>query len=64
VQEKKDYLAKLNPESTPSMVKDLEKGGQSEIDGLVFEVVRMGHKLGIPVPRYEMVSKAFGFEDK
>ena len=61
VQEKIDHLRVLNPTSTASMVKDVKKGGPSELDGLVFEVVRMGHRYGVPVPYYEMVSKHFGY---
>ncbi len=61
VQEKIDHLRVLNPTSTASMVKDVKKGGKSEIDGLVFEVVRLGHKYGVPVPYYEKVSRHFGY---
>ncbi|WP_343207838.1 2-dehydropantoate 2-reductase [Anaerolentibacter hominis] len=58
---KTDHLKVLNPTSTASMVKDVKKGGKSEIDGLVFEVVRMGRKLGVPCPNYEKVAAHFGY---
>ena len=61
VKEKTDHLRVLNPLSTASMVKDVKKGGKSEIDGLVFEVVRLGHRYGVPVPYYEKVSEHFGY---
>ncbi|MBR1759036.1 MAG: ketopantoate reductase family protein [Lachnospiraceae bacterium] len=64
VKEKTDHLQVLNPLSTASMVKDVKKGGRSEMDGLVFEVVRLGHKLGVPVPVYEKVSAHYGFVDE
>ena len=32
-------------------------GKQSEIDGLVYEVVRMGEEYHIPVPAYEKVAE-------
>lgn len=51
----------LTPETTASMQKDLKKGGKSEIDGLVFEVVRMADKAGIAVPWYSKVAEKFGF---
>ena len=62
LREKTLHLKVLNPNSTASMVKDVRKGGPSEIDGLVFEVVRLGHRYGVPVPAYEMVSRHFGYE--
>lgn len=40
-----------------SFQRDWAKGGLSEVDGLIFEVPRMGKKLGVPTPAYDMVSK-------
>ena len=31
------------------------------MDGLIFEMVRMGHKYGVPVPNYEEIAAKFGF---
>ncbi|WP_196593836.1 ketopantoate reductase family protein [Pectinatus sottacetonis] len=59
-----DIMNALTPETTASMQKDLKKGGKSEIDGLVFEVVRMAEKVNIPVPCYKKVAKKFGFANK
>lgn len=55
------FIDSLSPSASASMQRDLKKGGASEIDGLVFEVVRMGRKYGVDVPVYEKVSEKFGF---
>ena len=52
-----DILSTLTPDATTSMQRDVMAGKPSEIDGLVFQVVRMGHKYNVPVPCYEMVSE-------
>jgi 2-dehydropantoate 2-reductase len=57
-----DFIDSLSPSASASMQRDLKKGGDSEIDGLVFEVVRMGRKYGVEVPVYEKVSERFGFK--
>ena len=50
-------LDTLNPEASTSMQRDVYSGKQSEIDGLIYEVVRMGQQYGVPVPTYEMIAK-------
>ena len=45
-------LSNLVPEATTSMQRDVLAGKNSEIDGLVYEVVRMGAEYGVPVPVY------------
>lgn len=50
------------PNTTASMQKDLKKGGKSEIDGLVFEPVRLGKRYNVATPAFAMVAKKFGFE--
>lgn len=50
-------LDTLNPEASTSMQRDVYVGKQSEIDGLIYEVVRMGQQYGVPVPTYEMIAK-------
>lgn len=54
-------LDDLPPECTASMQKDLKKGGKTEMDGLIFEMVRMGHRYGVPVPNYEEIAAKFGY---
>lgn len=56
-----DFVDSLSPSASASMHRDLKKGGDSEIDGLVFEVVRLGRTYGVDVPEYEKVSAKFGF---
>ena len=48
-------LSNLAPETTTSMQRDVMAGKPSEIDGLVYEVVRMGKLYGVPVPSYTKV---------
>ena len=47
----------LVPTATASMHRDIRAGKQSELDGLVFEVVRMGTKYDVPVPTYERIAE-------
>lgn len=56
-------LNAMTKDTTASMQKDLAKNSQSELDGLVFEVVRMAKAKNISVPAYEQVAKHFGFTD-
>ena len=49
-------LSNLAPEATTSMQRDVMEGKASEIDGLVYEVVRMGERYGVPVPMYKKVA--------
>lgn len=51
----------LDVTASTSMQRDVKQGKESEIDGLVFEVVRLGKKLGINVPTYEKIAVKFGF---
>lgn len=56
-------LAFLPAEATTSMQRDVMEGKQSEIDGLIFEVVRLGKKYGVPVPEYQKVAEKYSFCD-
>lgn len=47
----------LTPEATTSMQRDVASGGFSEVDGLVHEMVRLGHRFGVSVPNYEKISR-------
>lgn len=49
-------LSSLAPEATTSMQRDVMDGKDSEIDGLVYEVVRMGERYHVPVPMYAKVA--------
>ncbi len=47
-------------ELTTSMQKDIEKGGNSELDGLLFEVIRLAKKHGVEVPTYQKIAESIG----
>jgi len=49
-------LDKLSPDTTSSLQKDLKAGKQSEIDSLIFSVVRLADRLSVEVPLYRMVA--------
>ena len=51
-----DHLA---PESTASMQKDLARGGQSEIQGLLFDLIAEAESQGIDIPTYRRVADKF-----
>jgi len=57
-----EILDTLSPAASTSMQRDLKQGKNSEIDGLIFEVVRLGRVYGVHVPTYEMVAEKFGFK--
>jgi len=46
----------LAPGASASMHRDIKAGKQSEVDGLVYEVVRLGQKYGVSVPTYERIA--------
>ena len=52
-------LSNLPEEATTSMQRDVIEGKQSEIDGLVYEVVRMAEKYGGEVPTYRRAAEKF-----
>lgn len=52
----------LAPDMTTSLQKDIKKGGLSEIDGLIFEPVRMGRRWNVPLPAYTRIALGLGFK--
>jgi len=52
-------LDKLDPASTASMQKDISKGHESEVDGLLFSFIAKGEELGIDMPTYRLVAEKF-----
>lgn len=52
-----EILSNLDPSATTSMQRDIQKGGLSEIDGLVHRIVRLGKSYNLSLPTYEMISK-------
>lgn len=54
-------LDDLDPVATTSMQRDLREGRQSEADGLIREVIRLGEKYHVPTPAYRLAAdKIFG----
>jgi len=51
-----DITAGLSPDMTTSLQRDVAAGKDSEIDGLIYEVVRMGEKYGVSTPLYTKIS--------
>ena len=52
-----NILSTLSPDSTTSMQRDIAEGRSSELDGLLFEVLRMAEKYGTELPNYRMASE-------
>lgn len=52
-------IDKLDPESTASMQKDIAKGHESEIQGLLFDMIDLGKKMGVDMPTYHKVEQKF-----
>lgn len=52
-------LDRLDPMSTASMQKDLQRGHDSEIQGLLFDFLALAKENNMPVPTYEKVAKKF-----
>ncbi len=54
-----EIMDQLAPNASASMQRDIWAGKESEIDGLVYEVVRLGKKYDVPTPIYDKVAKKF-----
>lgn len=52
-------IDELDPHSTASMQKDLAKGHQSEIQGMLFDVIKLGEELGTDLTTYRKVAAKF-----
>lgn len=52
-------LAALSPEATTSMQRDVMEEKCSEMDGLVYEVVRMGEEYKVDMPQYKKAVARF-----
>ncbi len=56
-------LDDLGPGASTSLKRDVDAGKKSELDTLLFQVVRLGKKLGIPTPWYEKAAEKMGFAE-
>lgn len=54
-----DILDALSPDASTSMQRDIAAGKQSEIDGLIYEVVRLADKYGLSLSAYRKISEKF-----
>ena len=52
-----DIHNSLIPETNTSMQRDVAAGHRSEVDGLIYEMVRLGNKYNVPVPCYTAVAE-------
>lgn len=52
-------IDKLDPHSTASMQKDIARGHESEIQGLLFDMIELGERLGVDMPTYHKVAQKF-----
>lgn len=52
-------IDKLDPESTASLQKDLARGHESEIEGLLFQMMELGSQLQVDMPTYRQVARKF-----
>ena len=51
----------LDADASTSLKRDLDAGKPSEVDGLIFQVVRLGRKYGVPTPTYDRTAAKLGF---
>lgn len=56
-------IDQLTPETTASMQKDILAGKEAEIEGIVFDPIRLAQRYGVGVPVHYKIAKHFGFED-
>lgn len=58
-----NILHSLTPDTTASMQKDMKAGKAYEMDGLVFEVLRLAKTIGVSIPEYEKIGNHFGYKN-
>ena len=51
-------LDALAPTASTSMQRDMEAGKQSEVDGLIYQVVRLAEQYGVDAPEYRKIAEA------
>lgn len=54
-------LDSLTPDTTASMQKDMKADRKTEIEGLVFEVVKLAKQHDISLPTYQKIASHFGY---
>lgn len=56
------FLHFMDKDATSSLHKDIKAGNKSEIDSLIFNVVKLADSLGIEVPVHMMIAEHFGYK--
>ncbi|MCF0121074.1 MAG: ketopantoate reductase family protein [Oscillospiraceae bacterium] len=56
-------LDNLEPESTSYVIRDIESGSETEVDGLIFEVLRRCKAINLELPTYRMIAEEAGYVD-
>ncbi|NLF80489.1 MAG: 2-dehydropantoate 2-reductase [Clostridia bacterium] len=56
-------LRQLSPNANTSLTRDYLAGRPNEIDGQIFQVVRLGRKYGVALPGYERIAAQLGFNE-
>ncbi len=57
-----EILDNLSPTASTSLQRDLKQGKDSEINGLIFEVLRLGRNYGVNLPTYKIIAEKLGFK--
>lgn len=52
-------IDKLDPQSTASMQKDIARGHESEVQGLLFDLIEAAEAHGVDIPTYRKVARKF-----
>ena len=52
-------IDKLDPQSTASMQKDIARGHESEVQGLLFDLIEAAEAHGVDIPTYRKVAQKF-----
>ncbi len=57
-----EIIDKMSPDTISSLLRDIRNNKKSEIDGQIFEVVRLAERLNVKVPTYLKVAQKLGYE--
>ena len=56
------FLDSLMKDTTSSLQKDIKAGNKTEMDSLIFNVVRLAENLGVDTPTYYKIAEHFGYK--
>ena len=63
VQRNLDFVDKMPADTISSLHRDIKNNHKTEVDGQIFNIVRLGQKLGLEMSAYKLAAKKFGFEN-